>query len=51
MFRWRIGRGCIVAGILGFVTGLLMAFFLPPTAIVVVECVLITVLCIFLKKR
>ncbi len=51
MFLRRIGRNCIIFGILGFVIGLLMAFFLPPIAIAVVECVLIIVLCICLRKH
>ena len=51
MFRCPIGRNCLISVIVGFVTGLLVAFFLPPTAIVVVECVLIIILCILLKRR
>ena len=46
----KIGRGAFVIGILGFVLGLLMAFFLPPVVIAVVECVVIVILCIALKK-
>ena len=50
MFFKKLGMGVFVIGILGFVLGILMAFFLPPTVIAVVECVLIIVLCIALKK-
>ena len=46
----RLGRGAFTIGILGFVTGLLMAFFLPPIVIAVVECVLIVILCFTAKK-
>ena len=46
----KFGRGAFVIGILGFVLGLLMAFFLPPVVIAVVECVVIVILCIALKK-
>ena len=46
----KFGRGALVIGILGFVVGLLMAFFLPPIVIAVVECVLIIILCVALKK-
>ena len=51
MFRCPIGRNCLISVIVGFVAGLLMAFFLPPMAIAVVECVLILILCILLKRR
>lgn len=50
MFFRHIGRGCAIFGILGFVIGLMMAFFLPPLIIAVVECVLIIVLCICLCR-
>ncbi len=50
MFGRKLGRAALIVGILGFVIGLLMAFFLPPIAIVVVECVLIIILCVALKK-
>lgn len=46
----RLGRGALIIGILGFVFGILMAFFLPPIVIAVVECVLIIILCVALKK-
>ncbi len=46
----KFGRGALIIGILGFVVGLLMAFFLPPIVIAVVECVLIIILCVALKK-
>ncbi len=42
----KLGRGVFIIGILSFVAGLLMAFFLPPIVIAVVECVLIIILCI-----
>lgn len=49
MFRKE--RKCfLTCTILGFVTGLLMAFILPPVAIAVVECILIIVLCIALRR-
>lgn len=46
----KMGKGVLIIGILGFVLGLLMAFFLPPIVIAVVECVLIIILCVILKK-
>lgn len=46
----KFGRGALIIGILGFVVGLLMAFFLPPIVIAVLECVLIIILCVALKK-
>lgn len=50
MFLKRIGRNCFISAIFGFVIGLMMAFFLPPLIIAVVECVLITVLCVCLCR-
>ncbi len=46
----RCSRNGVVCTILGFVTGLLMAFFLPPIVIAVLECILIIVLCICIKR-
>lgn len=46
----KLGKGAFIIAVLGFVSGLLMAFFLPPVAIAVLECILIVVLCIVLKK-
>ena len=50
MFK-KAGSNSLVCEILGFVTGVIMAFFLPPVVIAVVECVLIVILCICLKKE
>ncbi len=46
----RCSKNAIVSAILGFVTGLLMAFFLPPVVIAVLECILIIVLCVCIKR-
>ncbi len=46
----KLGKSVFIVAILGFVAGLLMAFFLPPTVIAIIECVLIIVLCIILRK-
>ena len=46
----KLGKSALIIGILGFVAGLLMAFFLPPMFIAVIECVLIIILCILLRK-
>ncbi len=43
-------NGAFVVAIMSFVVGLLMAFFLPPMIIAVIECVLIIILCLVLKK-
>ena len=50
MWFKKLGKGAFVIGVLGFVLGLLMAFVLPPVVIAIVECVLIVILCLTLKK-
>jgi len=50
MFFKRFRKCCMIFGIIGFAVGLLMAFFLPPIFIAVVECVLIIILCICLRR-
>lgn len=45
MFFKRIGKGIFVFCILGFTAGLLMALFLPPIIIAVMECLLLIFLC------
>jgi len=50
MWFKKFGKGAFVIGVLGFVLGLLMAFVLPPVVIAIVECVLIVILCLTLKK-
>lgn len=46
----KLGRGAFIIAVLSFVAGLLMAFFLPPIVIAVLECVLIIILCVALKR-
>lgn len=51
MFLKKIGKSIFVFCILGFVAGLLMAFFMPPIVIAVVECILLIFLCICLYNN
>lgn len=45
MFLQRLGKTLFVCIICGFVAGVLMALFLPPIFIAVLECVLLLFLC------